>query len=206
MLRILVVLLVAGNLLLLGLHVSDASPVDPLVDAPAWHMPAGAQRLQLASELPPPQPQPALRRQCFSAGPFETVPALVAAREALPAGVLALTERESEALVELGYWVSLPAATDFAAAHAVMQKVDRAGLHDVAVVGDRSGAFRVSLGYFLEEANARQRRDTARALGFTAETELQRETQPRYWLDYAYAMGMRSGALQPGERAISCAG
>ncbi len=100
MLRISVVLLVAGNLLLLGLHVSDASPVDPLADAPAWHMPAGAQRLQLASELPPPQPQPALRRQCFSAGPFETVPALVAAREALPAGVLLLTERESEALVE----------------------------------------------------------------------------------------------------------
>ncbi len=205
MLRITVILLVAANLLLLGLHVSDASSATSSPRASVWQAPAGAQPLQLISELPTP-PQPVPQRQCFSAGPFETIPALVAAREALPPGALALTERESEALVELGYWVSLPAATDFAAAHAVMQEVDGAGLHDVAVVGDRSGAFRVSLGYFLEEANARQRRDAARALGFTAETELQRETQPRYWLDYAYAAGMRSDPLQAGERAISCTG
>ena len=40
------------------------------------------------------------QRQCFSAGPFETIQSLIAAREALAPGAVDLAERETEALVD----------------------------------------------------------------------------------------------------------
>ena len=203
MLRIAVVVLLACNLLLAGVHVTSAPPSPEVPVASPWTLPEGAQEIQLLEEME--FPEPVSQRQCFSAGPFETIQSLIAAREALAPGAVDLAERETEALVELGYWVALPTDGDFAAAHATMQAVDRAGIHDVAVVGDQNGEFRVSLGYFLEEANARRRRDNARSLGFEAETRLQRETQIRFWLDFAYDTPPPAGADAPGQREIPCA-
>ncbi len=210
MLRLMVLILLACNLLLVGLHVASAphDRPEPVIDAPP--LPPGVPELQLVDELAP-EDRPGFgdARQCFSAGPFETVPTLVRAREALGPAVQDITERQSEALVELGYWVALPPMADFAEAGKAMQGLQKAGLQDMAVVTDETGEFRVSLGYFLEEANARRRRDHARSLGFEAETRLQRETQLRYWLDYAFtddALADRAASALPAgqQRSIPC--
>jgi hypothetical protein len=146
---------------------------------------------------------------CYTAGPFETVPTLIEAREALGPLALGVKERDTEALVELGFWVSLPPLESFREAGALVQALNQAGQQDVAIVTDDSGEYRVSLGYFLEENNARRRRDEVRALGFDADTQVQRETQPRFWLDYAFrdvaSAELAAAALPAGEqREIPC--
>ncbi len=211
MLRMMVVALLACNLLLIGVHVASAPPDPAIPVASPAPLPAGVPQLQLLDEIEPGALPASDPRQCYSAGPFETLPTLIRAREALGPAAEDVRERESQALVELGYWVSLPPVESFAAAGEAMQELARAGLEDMAVVTDENtGEYRVSLGYFLEEANARGRRDAVRELGFEAETRLQRETQVRWWLDYAYpdtAMAERAASALPTgqQRAIPCA-
>ena len=148
---------------------------------------------------------------CFAVGPFETIASREQAREHLLPVADAIFDRESEALVELGYWVTLPPFADFAGAGAAMRSLNQAGLQDTAVVSDEGGEYRVSLGYFLDQANARRRRDHARSLDFDAEIRLQRESQPRYWLDYERlrsdiaAPEAPEGILPAQHRAIPCA-
>lgn len=209
MLRLIVVALLACNLLLFGVHVASEPPDPRIPVASPVLLPPGVPELQLIDELAPgafPESDP---RQCYSAGPFETVSTMITAREALGAGVLDVRERESEALVELGYWVSLPAVASFAQAGESMQRLQAAGLEDIAVVSDDTGEYRGSLGYFLEEANARRRRNEVRELGYEAETRMQRETQIRFWLDYAFIrsdMAARAARALPDgqQRAIDC--
>ena len=209
MIRLIVVALLACNLLLIGVHVASEPPDPAIPVASPAPIPSGLPELQLIDELDPgafPELDP---RQCFSAGPFETVPGMIDAREALGSGAEDVRERETEALVELGYWVSLPAASSFAESAGAMKDLESQGLTDMAVVGDENGEYRVSLGYFLEEANARRRRDEVRKLGFEVETRLQRETQTRFWLDYAFRQAdmaeQAASALPAGQqRPIPC--
>lgn len=209
MLRLIVVALLACNLLLFGVHVASESPGSDIPVASPAPLPPGVPELQLIDELAPgafPEINP---RQCYSAGPFETVPTMIAAREALGIGAEDIRERETEALVELGYWVSLPAVAGFAEAGESMRTLEAAGLQDIAIVSDDTGEYRVSLGYFLEEANARRRRNEVRELGFEAETRLQRETQTRFWLDYVFSepdMARNAARALPAgqQREIDC--
>lgn len=196
--RLIVIALLVINLGLLGY---DAMRVAPAADANAdskGHPPpqpvdperwADAPRIQLMTEMPEPAAAIDSSRQCWSAGPFETLATRDAVRAEITGFADVITDRESEALVELGYWVTLPGYASMADAASGMQELSRAGLHDIAVVSDdESGDYRVSLGYFLQEANARRRRDQLRELGYEAETRLQRESQPRYWLDFERAI------------------
>lgn len=182
--RLAVIALVVANIGLLAWHFA-AGPVREVTTpapSPVSSILPDTPRLVLLSELPPPASSGGLL--CFTVGPFETIASRESARERLLRVADAIDERESEALIELGYWVTLPPFSDFAAAGAAMRRLNQAGLRDTAVVSDASGEYRVSLGYFLDQANARRRRDHARSLDFEAEIGLQRESQPRYWLDY----------------------
>lgn len=209
MIRLLVVALLACNLLLIGVHVaSSPPPADRPVASPSL-IPPGVPELQLLDEIEPAAAPAQLPKHCYSAGPFETVPTLIRAREALGPRVEDVVERETEALVELGYWVSLPPEPSFAEAGTALQALKRSGFEDVAVVGDDSGRYRVSLGYFLEEANARRRRDAVRELGYEVDTQIQRDTQVRYWLDYAFTdlefADLAASALPAGQqRSVPC--
>lgn len=209
MIRMMVVLLLAANLLLIGVHVASAPPEDDQPVANLSPIPPGTPTLRLLEELAPEAYPEGAARRCYSAGPFETVPTMIQAREALGPTAESVTERETEALVELGYWVALPPVTDFREAGEQLKSLNQAGLQDVAVMSDDEDEYRVSLGYFLEEANARRRRDEVRGMGFDVETQLKRETQVRFWLDYAFsdpAFAERAaGALPAGrQREVPC--
>jgi hypothetical protein len=187
--RLLVIALVAFNVLLFGWRMVTSGGGEPPAAEPVTATPAapdltGVPPIVLLSEMTAPPSSEGPPRWCFAVGPFETLASRERARAALLDIAGAIRERESEALIELGYWVALPPFPDFASAGEAMRGLNRAGLRDTAILSDENGEYRVSLGYFLDEANARRRRDHARSLGYTAETRLQRESQPRYWLDY----------------------
>ena len=212
--RLLVIFLVVLNLLLLAWHLSTPpeADVDVTATVQAPPIPAGTPGIALLREMPPPPEQTGQPALCFAVGPFETIASREQARELLLPVADAIFDRESEALVELGYWVTLPPFEDFATAGAAMRSLNQAGLQDTAVVSGATGDYRVSLGYFLDQANARRRRDHARSLGFDADIQLQRETQPRYWLDYERGLPTGSAGNLPPDgipaaqhRAIPCA-
>jgi hypothetical protein len=205
--RIIVITLLAFNLLLVGVQVLGHSPGAPsptnqpspsLRQSPPTPVPARSDsdlpRIVLVGE----QEEIALSSnsgfQCYTLGPFETESSLRRVQQALE-GVMAQShERHTEALMELGFWVALQPYDSFAGAGDAMQALQRQGMEDVAVVNNEPGVFHVSLGYFLDERNARKRRDDVRLLGFEAETRLQRETQSRWWLDYAKVPGARDAS------------
>ena len=209
MIRLLVVLLLAANLLLIGLHVaSSPQPGDQPV-ANLSPIPPGTPTLKLLEELAPDAYPEAAALRCYSAGPFETVPSMIEAREALGPNAQDVTERDTEALVELGYWVSLPPVASFQEAGDQLRMLQQACLQDIAILADEAGEHYVSLGYFLEEANARGRRDEVREMGFEVETRLKRETQMRFWLDYAFSdpayAERAASALRAGQqREVPC--
>lgn len=209
MIRLMVVLLLAANLLLIGLHVASEPPNPGRPMANVSPIPPGTPTLQLLEELAPDAYPEVAAQRCYSAGPFETVPTMIQAREALGPTAQDVTERETDALVELGYWVSLPNVPSFKEAGEQLKTLNQAGLQDVAVVSEDTGEYRVSLGYFLEEANARRRRDSVRDMGFDVEIRLQRETQTRFWLDYVFtdqAFAERAASALPAgqQRQVPC--
>lgn len=181
--RVIVIALLAFNLLLAGWRSTLEPPPPPAPPPPVTDTAPPLVMLAELDQRPAPEPD---APRCFSAGPFETPATLEVARQALEGLGVTPGVRSSEALVELGYWVALPPQTDFQAAGEAMRRLADAGLEDLAVVSDGDGAFRVSLGYFLDENNALRRRDQVREQGFPATTRLVRETESRYWLDYRW--------------------
>lgn len=184
MLRLSVIVLVAFNIIMAGLWMAQRHPEPYTETAPGRPAADGLPIIELMGE-----PEPSLagqreRLRCYSLGPFETEPAMRQARGLLAPVAMEITERTTTALMELGYWVELESLEDLGGAADAVRALRQNGLEDVAVVTAADGSPRVSLGYFLQERYARARRDQARKLGFAAAIRLQRETQPRFWLDY----------------------
>lgn len=182
MLRLGVIVLVAFNLVLAGLWLAHRppQPARPADEPP----PGGLPTITLMNESEP-APVPTVEQpRCFSLGPFETPAAMHLAQGRLAPLATVIRERTTDALMELGYWVELASFDEFGGPAEAVRALRQKGLEDVAVMSRPDGGRKVSLGYFLEERNARTRRDQARAMGFAAEIRVQRETQPRFWLDY----------------------
>lgn len=199
--------LLLGNLLLAAFQAADRKPERSKPGLEQRTLPAGLPSIPLAEEMQAVNGELDEGGQCYALGPFETEASRQRARDSIESLASAIVERRTEALMELGYWVALPPFAGFAEAAEAENDLRRAGLEDVAVVNGLDGEFLVSLGYFLDEKNALARRDQVRALGLEAVTRLQRENQPRYWLDYAVT---ESGpalptAIGPGlQRQIPC--
>jgi len=199
--RFVVATLLTLNLLLIGVqvlgHVPETPPLAALPSKPLQTVTdEGLPPIVLVSETGEPERIARSGIQCYTVGPFETEGSLQRVRDALDGVAVRMHERRTEALMELGFWVSLSPFDSFAEAGDAMRELQRLGLEDVAVVNSEPGVYNVSLGYFLDERNARRRRDDVRQLGFDAVTRLQREAQPRWWLDYAQPTGTRNVVSQ----------
>lgn len=184
MLRLSVVVLVAFNLLLGGIWLASRTTTPESPASAARPQRANLPVIELMQEAKPPAATAPEQPRCYSVGPFETETAMRQAQLKLVLLADPVRERTTEALMELGYWVALPSFGDFAEAGESVRAMRRKGLEDVSVVADEDGGYWVSAGYFLAQENARARRDQVRELGFEAVTRVQRESQPRYWLDY----------------------
>jgi hypothetical protein len=195
MLRIIVISLVVANLLLLGFQSSKpvvevdtnaslATNDDP--DIPTIH---------LFSEMMEDQDLMSGNRRCFSLGPFHNSEDIDDIRSRLYAVSATLTERQTQALVEKGYWVFMPPYISLLEANQELFSLQALGLQDIGIIYDGEWKNAISLGYFMRQENAQRRLEGLEDKGYAPLIRVQRQTEPRYWLDYELNPGSELIAL-----------
>jgi len=214
MLRVLAITLVLINVLLLALQA---------MRPPDRQQPAGvsaaleeaaddAPTIYLLDELPGAPGVQDGTAECFSVGPFTAAEQRDAALDLLAGSALAVTYRQTEAIVDSGTWVYLPPLADRETAENMALTMQDAGLGEAVVIEVGEWRNAVSLGFFTNRAYALERYDEARSLGFKVQARTQQGVEPRYWLDYEQKLGapylipLEATAIPPElHRAIPCA-
>lgn len=189
MLRIVVISLVVANLLLLGFQSSKPSaPVKPRASR-AEVVDADIPTIHLFSEMLDDQELIDGNRRCFSLGPFHSIEDRDAMYERLLEVAENVNERQTQALVEKGYWVFIPAYSSYVDANQAVIALQALGLQDVAVIYSGEWEKAISLGYFMRQENAVRRKQDLEQRGYAPMMRVQRQSEPRYWLDYEQKPG-----------------
>ena len=123
-------------------------------------------------------------RRCFSLGPFESGDVIRARLNRARTGDGWAQVRTTEALVDRGYWIHLPAFENLDDAYAASRRIKAAGVTDVAVLTSGEFPRTVSLGYYQVRDSAEQRMAELRAAGIEPRMNVRRDNETRYWLDY----------------------
>ena len=185
MLRILVISLFVANLLLFAFQDSN-EPVAP-VDAGVTKSKVEDSRIptiHLFSEMVQDQGLMTGSRQCFSLGPFHTAEDADEVYARLLEVSVNISERQTQALVEKGYWVFMPPYASLLEANQALLSLQALGLKDIGVIYDGDWKSAISLGYFLRQENARKRKKSLEDRGYAPQIRVQRQSEKRYWLDY----------------------
>ena len=185
MLRILVISLFVANLLLFAFQDSSesAAPVDTRVAKTDVEDPS-IPIIHLFSEMVQDQGLMTGSRQCFSLGPFHTVEDTDEVYGRLLEVSVNISERQTHALVEKGYWVFMPPYVSLLEANQALLSLQALGLKDIAVIYDGEWKNAISLGYFLRQENAIRRKKSLEDRSYAPLIRVQRQSEPRYWLDY----------------------
>ena len=195
MLRIIVISLFVANLLLLGfqgskptIHKEDATTQTALEDS-------SIPTIHLFNELMQDEDLMSGNRQCFSLGPFHSSEDRDEVFGLLQTVSTSISERQTQALVEKGYWVFLPPYVSLLEANRALLSLQALGLEDVGVIYDGGWKNAISLGYFLRQKNAVKRKKGLEERGYEPLMRVQRRAEPRYWLDYEQNPGSGLPAL-----------
>lgn len=184
MLRIAVIALFVANLLLLGFQCSKPPAQPETTFKKTVVEDSGIPTIHLFNELMQDQDLMSGNRLCFSLGPFHSSKDRNEVRTSLLEVSASMTERETQALVEKGYWVFLPPYASLLEANQVLLSLQALGLNDIGVIYDGDLKNAISLGYFLRQENALERKNGLEDRGYAPLIRVQREAEPRYWLDY----------------------
>jgi hypothetical protein len=193
MLRILVISLVVANLFLLGFQ--DSKPEVEL-ETVAPKRVSGDPRIPtiyLFSEIMEDEGLLTGSRQCFSIGPFHSVEDRNEVRSSLLEISPGIVERETQALVEMGYWVFMPPYISMLEANQELLSLKALGLKDIGIIYEGEWKNAISLGYFRRQGNAQSRKKGLEERGYQPQIRVQRQSESRYWLDYEQPPG--SGRL-----------
>jgi hypothetical protein len=195
MLRILVISLFVANLLLLGFRGSKpATETKPAVKRAVFED-HNIPTIHLFNELAQDEDLLSDNRQCFSLGPFHSTEDTDEVRTGLLAVSSSINERQTEALVEKGYWVFMPPYLSLLEANQELFSLQALGLEDIGVIYEGDWMNAISLGYFLRQENALSRKKGLEDRGFAPQIRVQRQAEPRYWLDYEQSPGSALIAL-----------
>lgn len=189
MLRIVVITLFVANVLLLGFQASKKPPVKETVTASVEMADSSVPTIHLFSELMEDQGLMNGNRQCFTLGPFHSSDDKDETFTRLLDFVVTIQERETQALVEKGYWVFLPPFESLLEANEVLLSLQALGLKDIGVIYDGERRNSISLGYFLRQENALRRKKGLESRGYKPSIRVQRQAESRYWLDYEQVPG-----------------
>ena len=140
-------------------------------------------------------------RQCFSLGPFHSSENRDEVLARLQDVSASISERQTQALVEKGYWVYLPPYISLLEANRVLLSLQSLGLEDVRTIYDGEWKNAISLGYFLRQKNAVRRQKGLKERGYEPLVRVRRKTEPRYWLDYEQDPGSELITLDMQNRA-----
>jgi len=171
MVRILVLVLVAANLLYFGWSQWVTEQQPRLVAPPAAA--AGAQAASAAAGLP--------ANQCTTLGPVADETRALVIEELLRDMQLIPSRRVVTSNVREGWWVYVNNA-DAATQARTLRVIQNAGIRDAFAMPDDPG-FRVSVGLFMEEAGANRRADAVRALQLDARVSERLQQQTAVWFD-----------------------
>jgi len=202
MLRLIVISLFVANLLLLGFQVNKpvVQEETPVIQAVAED--PNIPTINLFNEMMQDQKLMSGNRQCFSLGPFHSSEGRDEIFARLQDVSTSISERQTQALVEKGYWVFLPPYISLLEANQVLLSLRALGLEDVAIIFDGGWKNAISLGYFLRQKNATRRKKGLEERGYEPQLRVQRHTEPRYWLDYEQHPGSGLIALDMQNRPI----
>lgn len=189
MLRITVISLVVANLLLLGFQCSQPGVQPETKPAVAAVRDTGIPTIHLFSELMQDEGLMSGSRQCFTLGPFHSIEDRDETYARLQQVSARISERQTEALVEKGYWVYMPPYVSLLEANETLLSLQALGLKDVAIMYDGEWKNSISLGYFMRQENAQRRKKALEDRGFSPRMRIQRQAEPRYWLDYEQEPG-----------------
>jgi len=184
MLRIIVISLFVANLLLLGFQLSKpAEQVETLASQSVVEN-SNVPTIHLVSELMQDWELMSGNRKCFSLGPFHSSEERDEIRAQLVEVSAYISERQTRAQVEKGYWVFLPPYQSLLEANRTLLSLKALGLKDIGVIFEGEWKNAISLGYFLRQKNASRRVKGLEDRGYTPSMRVQRQSEPRYWLDY----------------------
>jgi hypothetical protein len=195
MLRIIVISLFVANLLLLAFQSNQPAAEKQAVVASKEYEAADVPTIHLFSEIMEDQGLMSGNRQCFSLGPFHTIEDRDETRTGLLEVTSSISERETQALVEKGYWVFMPPFISLLEANQVLLSLQALGLEDIGIIYNGEWENAISMGYFLRQENAVRRKQDLEDRGYEALMRVQRRTEPRYWLDYEQVPGSDRVAL-----------
>ncbi|MDX2416977.1 MAG: hypothetical protein QNK19_05890 [Xanthomonadales bacterium] len=189
MLRILVISLFVANLLLLGFQKDNPVVQPETTVTQSVVKDSTIPTIHLFSEMIEDQDLLAGNRRCFSLGPFSAIEDQDEIRTRLQEVSTIISERQTEALVEKGYWVFMPPYASLLEANEEVMSLQALGFKDISVVlgGDWKNA--VSLGYFMRQENALRRKKDLEDRGYAPLVRVQRQSEPRYWLEYEQSPG-----------------
>lgn len=172
-------------------------PAAPVADAPP--APAAAEGAAAPAAAAP---------VCLRFGPFADAAARAAAGNALLGlGATDLTSHDVPARGGQGWKVFLPAQPSRAAAQALAQQLEAAGVRDLFVMTQGEEANRIALGRFRSEAGARRRQAALQAIGVQARVEPVNATPAQAWLEARLPATADPATLEriaPSHRVVDC--
>ena len=184
MFRIIIISLFLANLLLFAFQASKPAvkvePVSNRLNVEDPEIPT----IYLFSEIMENRDLMTGNRRCFSLGPFHNKEDLDDIRRRLLEISANIEERETQALVEKGYWVFMPPYVNLLEANQELLSLKALGLEDIGIIYDGEWQNAISLGYFMRQENAVRRKKSLEDRGYAPLMRVQRQTEPRYWLDY----------------------
>lgn len=158
----------------------ESEPAQPAMPAPES---VESQSEAAATEAIAQAAQPELRA-CYTIGPFLLVNDVSKTAEMFEgAEGMAAQQRAAADRSQVGFWVYVPSAESLQAARAVLRDLQSKDIREVLIISEGVKANSISAGVYSVEAQAQQRRDTIRALGYQAEIDPLYRTQAQYWLD-----------------------
>ncbi len=184
MLRIIVISLFVANLLLLGFQFSKPVEVPKTVATQMMAVDPDIPTIHLVNELMQDWNLMSDNRKCFSLGPFHSSEDRDEIRERLVEVSAYISERQTFAQVEKGYWVFMPPYVSLLKANEVLLSLKALGLKDVGVIYDGEWKNAVSLGYFRRQKNALRIKQGMEDRGYEPRIRVKRQNEPRFWLDY----------------------
>ena len=189
MLRIAVISLLVANLLLLGFQGSNPAVEPETIAKQTVDEDPSVPTIHLFSEMLQNQDLISGNRRCFSLGPFHSSEDKNEIQTLLEEVSASISERETLALVEKGYWVYMPPYESLLEANQALLSLQALGLKDIGVIYNGDWQNAISLGYFLRQENALRRKKDLEERDFAPMIRVQRQSESRYWLDYEQSPG-----------------
>ena len=189
MLRIAVISLFVANLLLFAFKGKEPPVQVKATTRPATVEDSNIPTIHLFNEMVQDQDLMSDNRRCFSLGPFHSSEEMDELRGQLDEVSANISERQTQALVEKGFWVFLPPHKSLLEANQVLFSLQALGLEDIVVIYQGEWTNAISLGYFLRQENAQKRKKSLEDRGYAPLMRVQRQAESRYWLDYEQAPG-----------------